>query len=84
MLKVTHVKPHGALHNMAAVNADYALAIGRGIRTVDRDLIYLVPAGSEMEAAPRNSWGCRWPARRSSTACMATTASCSRARWRAR
>jgi UPF0271 protein len=49
--KVTHVKPHGALHNMAAVDADYALAIGRAIRTVDRELIYLVPAGSEMEAA---------------------------------
>lgn len=50
-LKVSHVKAHGALHNMAAVNADYALAIGRAIRTVDRDLIYLVPAGSEMERA---------------------------------
>jgi UPF0271 protein len=50
-LRVSHVKAHGALHNMAAVNADYALAIGRAIRTVDRELIYLVPAGSEMEAA---------------------------------
>ncbi|CUU42685.1 hypothetical protein BVIRIDIS_16990 [Blastochloris viridis] len=50
-LKVTHVKPHGALHAMAAANPDYAMAIGRAIRAVDRDAIYLVTAGSEMEAA---------------------------------
>lgn len=50
-LKVTHVKPHGALHNMAAVNDDYALAIGRGIKAVDRDLVYLALAGSAMERA---------------------------------
>ena len=49
--KVTHVKAHGALYNMAAVNADYALAVGRAIRAVDRDLVYLVLAGSEMERA---------------------------------
>jgi UPF0271 protein len=51
--KVTHVKPHGALNNMAAENADYALAIGRAIRTVDRDLIYVALTGSEMEKAGR-------------------------------
>ena len=28
---VTHVKPHGALNNMAAENSDYAMAIGRAI-----------------------------------------------------
>jgi UPF0271 protein len=49
--RVTHVKPHGALNNMAAVNTDYAMAIGRAIKTVDRDLIYLALAGSEMEKA---------------------------------
>src|SRR5215216_156208 len=47
--KVTHVKPHGALNNMAAENSDYAMAIGRAIKTVDRDLIYVALAGSEME-----------------------------------
>jgi len=49
--RVTHVKPHGALNNMAAVNTDYAMAIGRAIKTVDRDLVYLALAGSEMEKA---------------------------------
>jgi len=49
--KVTHVKPHGALNNMAAENADYALAIGRAIKAVDRDLIYVALSGSEMEKA---------------------------------
>ena len=29
--KVTHLKPHGALNNMAAENADYAMAVGRAI-----------------------------------------------------
>lgn len=50
-LKVTHVKPHGALNNMAAEDLDLAMAIGRAIRTVDRDLIYVALSGSEMERA---------------------------------
>ena len=50
-IKVTHVKAHGALGNMAAENSDYALAIGRAIKTIDRDLIYLALAGSQMEKA---------------------------------
>jgi UPF0271 protein len=49
--RVTHVKPHGALNNMAAVNDDYALAVGRAIKVVDRDLIYVALAGSRMEWA---------------------------------
>jgi UPF0271 protein len=49
--KVTHVKPHGALNNMAAENEEYALAIGRAIKAVDRDLIYVALSGSEMEKA---------------------------------
>jgi UPF0271 protein len=49
--KVTHLKPHGALNNMAAENREYALAIGRAIKSVDRDIIYLALAGSEMEKA---------------------------------
>jgi len=50
-LKVTHLKPHGALNNMAAEDASYALAIGRAIKAVDRDIIYVAPFGSEMERA---------------------------------
>jgi UPF0271 protein len=38
---------------MAAENADYALAIGRAMKAVDRDLIYVALAGSEMEKAGR-------------------------------
>lgn len=51
--KVTHVKPHGALNNMAAENAEYAMAIGRAIKAVDRDIIYVANVGTEMEKAGR-------------------------------
>src|SRR6201985_3078511 len=50
---VTHLKPHGALNNMAAEDIELALAIGRAIRTVDRDIIYVALAGSAMEKAGR-------------------------------
>jgi 5-oxoprolinase (ATP-hydrolysing) subunit A len=49
--KVTHLKPHGALNNMAAETLDVALAIGRAMKSVDRSIIYVALAGSEMEAA---------------------------------
>jgi UPF0271 protein len=51
--RVTHVKPHGALNNMAAEDAEYAMAIGRAIKAVDRDLIYVALSGSQMEFAGR-------------------------------
>lgn len=50
-LKVTHVKAHGALNNMAAEDRVMADAIGRAIKTVDPGLIYVVPGGSEMQKA---------------------------------
>ena len=50
-LKVTHLKPHGALNNMAAEDEGYAMAIGRAIKTVDKDIVYVAPFGSEMEKA---------------------------------
>jgi UPF0271 protein len=50
-LKVTHLKAHGALNNMAAEDEGYAMAIGRAIKTVGRDIIYVAPFGSEMETA---------------------------------
>lgn len=49
--KVTHVKPHGALNNMAHENIDYALAIGRGIKAADPELIYVANVGSCMTEA---------------------------------
>lgn len=52
-VKVTHVKPHGALNNMAAENTDMALAIGRAMKAVDPNLIYVALTGSEMEKAAR-------------------------------
>lgn len=50
-LKVTHLKPHGALNNMAAEDEGYAMAIGRAIKTVDSSIIYVALYGSEMEKA---------------------------------
>jgi UPF0271 protein len=50
-LKVTHLKPHGALNNMAAEDEGYAMAIGRAIKTVDPNIIYVALFGSEMEKA---------------------------------
>lgn len=52
--RVTHVKPHGAINNKAATDAELAAAIARGIAGVSKDLIFLAPAGSAMvEAAAR-------------------------------
>ena len=51
--KVTHVKPHGALNNMAHVDAEYASAIARGIKSVDRDIIFVANTLSEMVKAGR-------------------------------
>jgi UPF0271 protein len=50
-LKVTHVKAHGALSNMGAENIEVALAVGRAVKTVDRSLIFLAVAGTQLEAA---------------------------------
>jgi UPF0271 protein len=51
--QVTHVKPHGALSNQAAVNSDLANALARTIKAVDSRLIFLVPTGSEMAKAAK-------------------------------
>ena len=50
-MKVTHVKPHGALNNMACENYDIAKTICKSIIKVNKDLIFLVPSGSQMEKA---------------------------------
>ena len=50
-MKVTHVKPHGALNNMACENYDLAKVISEAIIQVNKELIFLVPAGSQMEKA---------------------------------
>ena len=50
-MKVTHVKPHGALNNMACENYELAKVISESIIQVNKELIFLVPAGSQMEKA---------------------------------
>ena len=50
-MRVTHVKPHGALNNMAAEDREIADAIGRALKVVDPALIYVALAGSEMQNA---------------------------------
>ncbi|MEL6316429.1 MAG: 5-oxoprolinase subunit PxpA [Pseudomonadota bacterium] len=52
-IPVTHVKAHGALNNMACVDADYADAVMRASKTVDPTLIQLVMPGTELERAAR-------------------------------
>ena len=50
-MKVTHVKPYGALNNMACENYDLAKVISESIIQVNKELIFLVPTGSQMEKA---------------------------------
>jgi 5-oxoprolinase (ATP-hydrolysing) subunit A len=49
--KITHVKPHGALSNIAMEEVDVARAIARAVRAVDTGLAFLVVARSAMEQA---------------------------------
>jgi UPF0271 protein len=48
-----HVKPHGALYNMAAKDISLARAIAEGIKAINPDLIFLALAGSCMVAAAK-------------------------------
>jgi UPF0271 protein len=45
---LAHVKPHGALYNVAARNADVARAIGEGAARFGRNLVLVGLAGSGM------------------------------------
>lgn len=47
-IKLQHVKPHGALYNMAAKDEALAKAIAEAIAEVDKDIILLGLAGSKM------------------------------------
>ena len=51
---VTHMKPHGALNNMACEDIELATILAKVIYEIDKDLIYLVPTGSKMEKAAKN------------------------------
>lgn len=49
--RVTHVKAHGALSNVACVDDMTANAIGSAIRAVDRDLMFVVLPSTKLVAA---------------------------------
>mgnify|MGYP001316037737 CR=1 FL=1 len=50
---VTHIKPHGALNNMACEDINLATVLAKIIYEIDKELIYLVPTGSKMEEAAK-------------------------------
>jgi len=50
---ITHVKPHGALNNMACEDIELATTLAVAINEIDKDIIYLVPTGSQMEIAAK-------------------------------
>ena len=45
---VTHIKPHGALNNMACEDLELATILAKTIYEINKDIIYLVPTGSKM------------------------------------
>jgi UPF0271 protein len=54
-VRLTHVKPHGALYNMAARDEVLADAIARATASVDRSLaIFGLPGSKSLEAARRH------------------------------
>ena len=50
---MTHIKPHGALNNMACEDINLASVLAKTIIDINKDLIYLVPTGSKMELAAK-------------------------------
>ena len=51
--QVTHIKPHGALNNMACEDLELATTLASTIYEINKDIIYLVPTGSKMEIAAK-------------------------------
>jgi 5-oxoprolinase (ATP-hydrolysing) subunit A len=54
-MTLQHVKPHGALYNMAARDTVLASAIVRAIAALDRSLILFGPPNSELSKAARGA-----------------------------
>ena len=50
---VTHIKPHGALNNMACEDIELATILAQTIKDINKELIYLVPTGSKMQEAAK-------------------------------
>jgi UPF0271 protein len=53
-IKLQHVKPHGALFNMAMQNATLAAAIARAVAAFDKSLVLFGLPGSELLKAARS------------------------------
>ena len=51
--RVTHVKPHGAMSNLACEDAAMAATIAAAVKAIDRELILLAPALSQLAQAGR-------------------------------
>ncbi|QFT91094.1 LamB/YcsF family protein [Bacillus sp. THAF10] len=49
--RVHHVKPHGALYNMASKNQEIAIAIAKAVYAIDSSLVLFGLAGSELVKA---------------------------------
>ena len=52
---ITHVKPHGALNNMACENLDISLVISNVIKEFDKELIFVVLPLTKMEIAAQKN-----------------------------
>ena len=52
-VNVSHIKPHGALNNMACEDIELATVIAKTIYKINKDLIYLLPTGSKMELSAK-------------------------------
>lgn len=52
-MEVQHLKPHGAMYNMAAKDINLSLAICRAIKEYSGDIIFMGLAGSCMEQAAK-------------------------------
>ena len=52
-VNVSHIKPHGALNNMACEDIELATTLAKTIKGISKDLIYLVPTGSKMQEAAK-------------------------------
>jgi len=53
-LSLTHVKPHGALNNMACEDYELSFTIGQTIKEFNRELIFMVLPETEMEKAGKD------------------------------
>lgn len=53
--RIRHVKPHGALYNIAAVDYELSMTIARAVKDLDSSLILVGQSGSQMLRAARDA-----------------------------